>query len=412
MMMAIWGILQGLFWSAQDKSAPPEGTPEKTGDLVEGITNTAETATEAATELASWLTSGSREALIMLGIVIGSMAAMIVMRWGLLRAIARIPKKDSVSFAALFQRMVRRFRIYFMLAISLFIAEQFVALPDAVEAGVRIFLVVATVLQIAEWVQELAISSVKRTASRRVNDANTLASAINIIKWFLNVVIWSLAGLLLLSNVGVNVTALLAGLGIGGVAIGFAAQGIFRDLFSSLSIIMDKPFQVGDTIRYGDTWGSIEDIGLKTTRIRAKHGEQVIISNTNLLDLEIHNMTRMVRRRIETSFGVVYQTDPTVAEELPGLVAAMFKDLKDVQFDRCGMSSFGPSSLDYDLVFFANNPDFNRAMAAKSRVLLALYRMFKENGVEFAYPTQTIFIAEDADSETADDMAEPVTETP
>ena len=404
--MALTTFITRYLHLIQDKPVTPDGKPVPTGDLVEGITNTTETATEAAKELASWVTSGSREALIMLGIVIGSMIGLLILRRLLLKAVTYLPKQDSSSLSALAQRVLARFRPYFMLAISFFLAEQFVTLPQAVESGVRIFLVIATVLQIAEWVQEVAISSVKRSAIRRVNDANTLASAINIIKWFLNVLIWSLAALLLLSNVGVNVTALLAGLGIGGVAIGFAAQGIFRDLFSSLSIIMDKPFQVGDTIRYGQTWGTIEDIGLKTTRLREKHGEQVIISNTNLLDLEIHNMTRMSRRRIQTGFGVIYQTSPEVAEAIPGLVAAMFKDLKNVQFDRCGMSAFGNSSLDYELVFFSNNPDFNRAMAAKSAVLLALFRLFKDEGIVFAYPTQTIFI-EEADLEEADMPATP-----
>ncbi|MEO1643296.1 MAG: mechanosensitive ion channel family protein, partial [Pseudomonadota bacterium] len=137
---------------------------------------------------------------------------------------------------------------------------------------------------------------------------------------------------------------------------------------------------------------TIEEIGLKTTRVRARSGEQLIISNTNLLDYEIHNMTRMVRRRIETEFGVIYQTHPDVAERIPGIVAGMFKELQGVEFDRCGMSSFGPSSLDYTLIFYSLNPDFNRSMATRSKVLLALFRTFKDEGIEFAYPTQTLYL--------------------
>lgn len=244
------------------------------------------------------------------------------------------------------------------------------------------------------------MSAIRRNVHRNTGDAVALASAFNIIKWFTTFAIWSVAMLLILDNVGTDVTALLAGLGIGGLALGFAAQGVFRDVFSSLSIVIDKPFQIGDTVRYGDTWGAIEEIGLKTTRIRAKSGEQIIISNTNLLEFEIHNMARMTRRRIETEFGVIYQTPPEVAEKIPGIVAELVKGVQGVEFDRCGMSGFGPSSLDYGLVFFSLNPEFNRSMAARSRVLLALFRTFKEQGIEFAYPTQTLYI-EGADEDPA-----------
>ena len=116
------------------------------------------------------------------------------------------------------------------------------------------------------------------------------------------------------------------------------------------------------------------------------------MSNTNLLEFEIHNMQRMTRRRIEAEFGVIYQTDPDVADRIPGIVAEMLKTVQGVEFDRCGMSGFGPSSLDYSMVFYSLHPDFNRSMAARSRVLLALLRTFKQHGIEFAYPTQTLFI--------------------
>ncbi|MCR9196762.1 MAG: mechanosensitive ion channel family protein, partial [Hyphomonas sp.] len=257
---------------------------------------------------------------------------------------------------------------------------------------VKIFFVLAAILQIAEWVQEFAVGFIRRNVARSSGDARALASAFNIIKWFISVAVWSVALLLILDNVGADVTALLAGLGIGGIAIGIAAQGVFRDLFSSLSIVIDKPFQVGDTVRYGDSWGIIEDIGLKTTRVRARTGEQMIISNTNLLDFEIHNMQRMSRRRIETVFGVIYQTDPDLADKVPEIVAKIVKDVPAVEFDFCAMSAFGPSSLDYTLIFYSLQPDYNRSMAAQSRVLLALFRGLQEHGLEFAYPTQTLFI--------------------
>lgn len=365
---------------------------ERTQDPIAAITETTEKATEAATEFVGWVGSGELEALIALALVIGFTAFQIAVRLLIMRSVKRVPRSDDYSLIAIAQRVVKRFHIYFMFAIALSITDSILPLPGAVSGFISIYFVLALVIQIAEWVQEFAVSAIKRSVHRGGGDAKALASAFNIIKYFITLIVWTIALLLIMSNVGMDVTALLAGLGIGGIAIGIASQGIFRDLFSSLSIIIDKPFQVGDTVRYDESWGSIEEIGLKTTRIRARSGEQLIISNTNLLDYEIHNMTRMTRRRIETEFGVVYQTDPEIAERIPGIVAGMFKELQGVEFDRCGMSSFGPSSLDYSIVFYSLNPDYNRSMAARSKVLLALFRTFKDQQIEFAYPTQTLYL--------------------
>lgn len=375
---------------AQDQT--PDENTSPAGDPIDAITETTAQATEAATELLGWIGSGQLSALIAIGLVIGITAAQWIARWAVLKGIVQLPRADDYSFTALFHRVVKRFHLYFMIMIAFAITDAMLGLPNAVSVVVKIFFVLAAILQIAEWVQEFAVGFIRRNVARASGDARALASAFNIIKWFISVAVWSVALLLILDNVGADVTALLAGLGIGGIAIGIAAQGVFRDLFSSLSIVIDKPFQVGDTVRYGDSWGIVEDIGLKTTRVRAKTGEQMIISNTNLLDYEIHNMERMARRRIETTFGVIYQTDPDLAERVPEIVQEILKDVPAIEFDRCGMSAFGPSSLDYDLVFYSLQPDFNRSMAARSRVLLALFRGLQAQGLEFAYPTQTLFI--------------------
>ncbi|MEM8616115.1 MAG: mechanosensitive ion channel family protein [Pseudomonadota bacterium] len=376
-----------ILQSAQEDTQPPATDP------IEAIAKTTETATEAATDFVTWVSTGQREALIALGLVIGLCVALVLVRVTILRLIERLPRKDANSLTALGQRLIKRFHTFSIVAFALSITNRVLDLPGTVSVFVDILFVLAAVLQLAIWMQEFSVSFIRRSVHRGGGDTRALQSAFNIIKYFITLAIWTVALLLIMSNVGMDVTALLAGLGIGGIAIGIAAQGVFRDLFSSLSIVIDKPFQIGDIVRYGsETWGAIEEIGLKTTRLRAKSGEQIIISNTNLLDCEIHNMTRMSKRRIETGFGVIYQTSPTVAERIPGIVAAMVKDLQGVEFDRCGLTAFGPSSLDYTLVFYALNPDFNRSMAARSKVLLALFRTFQEEGVEFAYPTQTLYV--------------------
>ena len=371
-----------------------ENEPRQLSEPLDALSNTAESATEAASEFATWIASGSREALIALALTVSITVMLWFLRWGLIRLMRQLPRNDDYSLAAIFNRIIRRFRLYFMVATALVIADRIMELPSTVSTFTHVLFVITATLQAAELLQEAAISSIRRQAIRNPQDASTLASAVNLIKWFINVVIWSLALLLILDNIGANVTTLIAGLGIGGIAIGLAAQGMFRDLFSSLSIVLDKPFQVGDTVRYRDTWGDIEDIGLRTTRIRSRGGEQIIMSNTNLLEEEIHNMRRMNRRRLEMNFYLVMQTPPDVAEAVPGMLAELVKGLQGVSFDRCSLAAVGPSALDYELVVYSLNPDFNRSMAVRSRVLLALYRRFREEGIEFAYPTQTLFLSD------------------
>ncbi|MEL6829179.1 MAG: mechanosensitive ion channel family protein [Pseudomonadota bacterium] len=370
----------------------PMTAEEKSADPIDAISETAESAGEAASELVNWVGSGQREALFAVGLTIAFFILMRVLRWLVLGGVRRLPHEDEYTVSEVAARMIRRFHSYFMLAVALVLTDWIMELPTAVSSFVHFFFVLAIVLQFAEWVQEFTVSWISRNLHRGSGDARALASAFNVIKWFITFGIWAVALLLILDNVGADVTTLLAGLGIGGIAIGIAAQGVFRDLFSSLSIVIDKPFQVGDMVRYGESWGAIEDIGLKSTRVRARSGEQLIISNTNLLDLEIHNMARMVRRRVETGFGVIYQTNPDIADAIPDIVQGLVKKVPGVEFERCGMSSFGSSSLDYSLTFYSLHPDYNRSMTALSRVLLALYRGFKEQGIEFAYPTQTLYI--------------------
>ena len=374
--------------------ARPDTSP-RSSDPIEALSETAETATVAASEFLNWLGSGQHEALLALSLVIALSGLLWVIRWRVTKDLGRLTKDDNYSILAVARRLVKRFHLYFMFAVALALTDWVMLLPEAVSGFVSIYFVVAAVLQFAEWVQEFSLSAIGRNLKRETEGSRALASAFNVIKWFISFAIWTVALLLILDNVGADVTALLAGLGIGGIAIGIAAQGVFRDLFSSLSIVIDKPFQVGDTVRYGDSWGAIEDIGLKSTRVRARSGEQLIISNTNMLEFEIHNMARMVRRRIETGFGVVYQTAPDMAEMIPDIVAKIVKAVPGVEFDRCGLSSFGASSLDYTLVFYSLHPDYNRSMMARSRVLLALFRAFRDQDIEFAYPTQTLFIEGD-----------------
>ncbi len=368
-------------------------TPSDNQAPLDAVNDVAQSTSEAAASLLGWFTSGDHKALIAVLAIATTLAILIAVRQSLIGILASAAERDDFSMGAITRRLLKRTRTHFLLIAAVYLIDRTIGLPEAAGTGVTVLFVLAAVIQGAEIVQEVTVSLIKRSVVRKSGDRAALASAVNILKWLASVLIWSVALLLILDNLGANVTSLLAGLGIGGIAIGLAAQGIFQDLFSALSIIFDRPFQRGDTVSYGDTWGEIEDIGLKSTRIRSVTGEQIVISNTNLLDLEIRNLARMPKRRVDTGFGIVYDTDPDLAESVIGLVASIVAETEGVELERCNFIGFGASSLDYELVFFSLDPDFKRTKTATSKLLLKLFRRFDEEGIEFAFPTQTLHVA-------------------
>jgi small-conductance mechanosensitive channel len=205
--------------------------------------------------------------------------------------------------------------------------------------------------------------------------------------------LFALAIIVILDNLGVNVTALVAGLGIGGIAIGLAAQGIFADLFAALAILFDKPFRRGDTIRYDTSTGTVERIGLKTTRLRSLAGETLVMSNTQLLDREIHNFAGGYSRRTTFNFNIIYQTDPDLLEQLPEIARGVVKQRTGCTFVRCAITALGASSVDYELIFDSATVDADMVGADRTAIAVNLLRTFARHGIEFAYPTQTTFTA-------------------
>src|SRR3954463_7438377 len=212
----------------------------------------------------------------------------------------------EIHWRIIFARVLARTRFFFIIMCSAELVADHAATPTTLLSLIHTLFVIAAAFQAAVWARELVLGYVEYRAG---DDAehNTLGSAIGIIRLLVSVALFAIAIVLILDNLGVNVTGLIAGLGIGGIAIGLAAKGIFDDLFSALSIIFDKPFRRGDSIRWDTTSGTVEQIGLKSTRVRSTTGEEVIISNTNLLGKELHNMQRLNRRRIVQAFGIVYQ---------------------------------------------------------------------------------------------------------
>ncbi len=205
-------------------------------------------------------------------------------------------------------------------------------------------------------------------------------------------IIWILGVIFILDNLGYNVTTIIAGLGIGGIAIALAAQTILGDLFSYFVILFDRPFEIGDFIIIDDKSGAIEYIGVKTTRIRTLGGEQLICSNKDLTDSRVHNYKRMEKRRIVFSLGVTYQTSSDMIEEIPGLVRNIIAKTEHTTYDRGHFSGFGNFSLNFEFVYYILSSDYNVFMEKQQEIYRQILRTFNDRGIDFAYPTQTLFL--------------------
>ncbi len=208
----------------------------------------------------------------------------------------------------------------------------------------------------------------------------------------INLIIWLIGFLFLFDNMGYDVTAIIAGLGIGGIAIALAAQNILSDLFNYFVIFFDRPFEIGDFLIIDDKKGVVEYIGIKTTRIKSLSGEQLIFSNSDLTNSRIHNYKRMQRRRILFNIGVVYQTPFEKIKEIPGILKSAVLDQQDVEFDRSHFSSYGDYSINYEVVYFILSSDYNVYMDIQQQINFRIHEEFQRNEIDFAYPSQTLFI--------------------
>jgi small-conductance mechanosensitive channel len=211
----------------------------------------------------------------------------------------------------------------------------------------------------------------------------------NIAKAFL----WILAGFVLLSIFGINITALVAGMGVGGIAIAFALQNILSDLFSSFSIYFDKPFVEGDLIVVGDKWGTVEKIGIKSTRVRALQGEEIIFSNKELTTAQVHNLKKLTRRRSDFKIRIVYETPTQKMEKIPEIIARILEKEDLADLDRVHFTAFNDFSLDYTVVYYVNSPDYKIFLDITQRILLDIKRSFEKENIAFAYPTKTIYLS-------------------
>ena len=338
-------------------------------------------------------TLANRDQLMLGGLVaLGLVAFMLALRAFGQKMVASERETEQLGWKNVIGRVLSRTTIFFMVVVAIDLVTTYAAPPARAQRVVDVFFIIAFALQGAIWARELILAMI----ARKVGDdpgATTLGNAMSLIRVLVSVLLFALAIVVILDNLGVNVTALVAGLGIGGIAIGLAAQGIFSDLFAALAILFDKPFRRGDTIRFDKTVGTVERIGLKTTRMRALSGEQVIMANTKLLEREIHNLADGQSRRTTLAFGLSYHTAPETLARVPDIAREAVERCKGCRFIRCAMTGFLPSSIDHELLFDNSTLDADRLAADRSAIMLSLVTHFAAEKIAFALPTQIAFTA-------------------
>ncbi len=278
----------------------------------------------------------------------------------------------------------------FIAAVALYAGAQALTLSPKGQALVHGFAVVALFLQVALW-GDLAVKEwLGRYRARHSVDNAASTTSTAALGFVARAAIWLVVLLMILDNFGVNITTLVASLGIGGIAVALALQNILGDLFASLSIVLDKPFVVGDFITVDGVSGTVEYVGLKTTRVRGLGGEQIVFANADMLKSRIHNYKRMQTRRIAFSIGVTYQTEPEKLRALPATIKEIVGRHTHATFDRAHLKNLGASSLDFEVVYIVNSADYQIYMDIQQAINLDLIGYFARESIEFAYPTQTI----------------------
>jgi small-conductance mechanosensitive channel len=308
------------------------------------------------------------------------------------RKIKRFAQKTKTDIDDLISDLLDNIKFFFIFILALFFSSLVLTFPATVNKIVTSVVIIALLLQGAIWGNRVITFFVESYKKKRIQEDAASVTTFSALGFVGRIILWSLILLVILDNLGFNITTLVAGLGIGGIAIALAVQNILGDLFASLSIVLDKPFVLGDFIIVENHLGAVEHIGLKTTRIRSLSGEQLIFSNTDLLNSRIRNFKRMAERRVVFSIGVIYQTSVEKLKGIPKMIKEVIESQELTRFDRAHFKEFGDFSLNFEVVYWILSPDYNNYMNIQQNINLEIFNRFNKQGIEFAYPSQTIFM--------------------
>jgi len=334
--------------------------------------------------LANWI-----KALVIAGI---SLVILRSARNLVVRRMVQLASQTETDLDDLATNLLRDTRPWFFLTLSVFLGSRLLNIPTTVDVLLYTITVFASMTQAGLWGNRLISYGLGRY-SRHIQDGDPgTANTVSVLGFIGRIVLWATILLLALDNAGVEINGLLAGLGISGIAVALAVQNVLGDLLAYISIMMDRPFVIGDFIVVDDIMGTVERIGLKSTRVRSLTGELIVFSNNDLLGTRLRNFQDRQERRIALSIGVVYDTPSEKLSAIPAMLREIVETQETARFDRAHFKELGSFSLDFEIVYYVTSPDYLAYMDCQEAINMAIVRRFEQEGVGFAFPTQTIHV--------------------
>lgn len=332
--------------------------------------------------------------LIALATFVGGLILIFLFKKILLVRLKKWSEKTETTIDDLVIKEVERTLLPILFLGILFLSIKTLTLSNAFINYMNIFIKVVYTFLFVRVVLSI-INNATRSYLKKFDDFEQRQKQLKGIRVLVNLLVWTIAAIFLLDNLGVEISAVVAGLGIGGIAVALAAQVILGDLFSYFVIFFDRPFAIGDFIIVDDKVGVVEYVGIKTTRIKALSGEQLVFSNSDLTNARVHNYKKMERRRVVFKLGVTYQTSYDKLKQIPTIIRAIIEKQADTTFDRGHFATYGDFSLNFEFVYYIEGSDYNKYMDIQQNVNLEIFKSFENEKIEFAYPTQTVFVTKD-----------------
>lgn len=327
-----------------------------------------------------------------IGIAMGMFVVMLVALWVIKKMVLvqlhQLAKRTKFKADDVLIRMFEEIGGLFFFVVALYVSVQHLELPDMIDTGIKAAFLAVLIYEAIKITESLVIFALNKSIGSKRN-AKQMSTAMQIV---VKIFLWMAGVLLLISNLGFNVNSLIASLGIGGLAVSFALQNILEDIFSSFSILIDKPFEEGDYIVIGEQSGVVKRVGLKTTRIETLLGDELVVPNTELTNSRVQNFKKMKERRVNFQIGVTYDTSTTKLEKLPGMIKNIIEETPNVRYDRAHFFEMADFNLVFDIVYYVSDSDYQTYMDAQQSINLEIMKECKKSKIEFAFPTQTVYL--------------------
>jgi len=329
--------------------------------------------------------------LLALGVSLVVLVALWPIKRYILNRLHRVAESTDTAIDNLVVETLQATKLLFVVFVAIWAGSRVLTMPELLFATWTKATIIVAILQVGIWASTALVGWLRILRDKKAKQGEALTWLAGV-EWAGKFVIWTAVLLIGLENIGVDVTGLVTGLGIGGIAVALAAQNILGDLFSAFAIYIDRPFVIGDYLKIGDQMGTVETIGMKTTRLRSLTGEQLVFGNSDLVSSRIQNFGRLNERRANFTVGVTYDTPKDKVEKIPAMIQEIVEVQEQVRFDRSHFKEFGDSALIFETIYFVLAPQFQVKMDIQQAINLELMRRFAAEGIEFAFPTQTIYL--------------------